>query len=236
MAGLSILDPIRRALRENARKKRVRLAAQWPQAQAHVNTWKILPLGDEAESFSRSDFIEAAFHFNLNGEYYGGYLRSVGMAHREAEKLATGSPAVTVRYNPANPDQTVVLAEDNASPICHRLRMTPRHRLITRPLKESRESLTPPNRRPTGTDLRSTSDSAIMHQSRSIAHVKRIYLVLSCNWHGKPTSRPNGLSPPWNPRSPVDNMAWLRSPVLASVYARDSSINLSGLYRRMESA
>jgi hypothetical protein len=115
MAGLSILDPIRRAMRESARSKRVRLAAQWPQAQAHINTWKILPLGDEAESFSQSDFIEAAFHFTLNGEYYGGYLRSIAMSHREAEKFAAGSPAVTVRYNPANPDHTVVLAEDNPS-------------------------------------------------------------------------------------------------------------------------
>jgi hypothetical protein len=50
----------------------------------------------------------------LNGEYYGGYLRSVPMARREAEKLAVGSPEITARYNPANPDQAVVLAEDNS--------------------------------------------------------------------------------------------------------------------------
>jgi hypothetical protein len=35
------------------------------------------------------------------------------MPHREAEKHATGSPDLIVRYNPANPDQTVVLAQDN---------------------------------------------------------------------------------------------------------------------------
>jgi len=35
------------------------------------------------------------------------------MPHREAEQLATGSPSLTVRYNPSNPDQTAVLADDN---------------------------------------------------------------------------------------------------------------------------
>ncbi len=35
------------------------------------------------------------------------------MGRRDAEKLAVGNPSVNVRYNPANPDQTVVLAEDN---------------------------------------------------------------------------------------------------------------------------
>jgi hypothetical protein len=115
MAGIFLIDSIRRGLRESARKKRVRLAAGWPQARAEINSWKILHLGDEAESFTQSDFLEAGFSFVLNGEYYGGYVRSIAMARREAEKLAVGSPAVNVRYNPANPDQVVVLAVDNAA-------------------------------------------------------------------------------------------------------------------------
>jgi len=115
MAGLFLLHGIRRSLRESARKKRIALASAWPQAVAQINTWKILPLGEEAESFTQSDSIEAAFSFVLNGEYYGGYLRSVGMGRKQAETLATGSPTVNVRYNPANPDQVVVLAEDNAA-------------------------------------------------------------------------------------------------------------------------
>jgi hypothetical protein len=115
MAGIFLIDSIRRRLRENARRKRVLLAAQWPQAQAKIISWKILPVGDEAESFAQTDFIEAAFSFVLNGEYYGGYMSSVAMGRREAEKLAVGSPGVTVHYNPANPDQVVVLAEDNAT-------------------------------------------------------------------------------------------------------------------------
>ncbi len=50
----------------------------------------------------------------MNGEYYGGYLRSVAMGLHEAETKAQGSPKVNIRYNPANPDETAVFAEDNA--------------------------------------------------------------------------------------------------------------------------
>jgi len=109
-----LIDSIRRRLREKARKKRVKLAAGWLQTTAKISLWKVLPVGDEAESFTKTDFIEGGFSFLLEGEYYGGYVRSVAMGRHEAEKLAVGSPSITVRYNPANPDQTVVLAEDNA--------------------------------------------------------------------------------------------------------------------------
>jgi hypothetical protein len=109
-----LIDSIRRSLCEKARRKRVQLAAGWPQATAKINLWKVLPAGDESDSFAQTDYIEGGFSFLLNGEYYGGYVRSVAMGRHEAEKLAVGSPSVTVRYNPANPDQTVVLAEDNA--------------------------------------------------------------------------------------------------------------------------
>ena len=114
MAGIFMIDSIRRSLRKSARKKRVLTATDWPQARAEINSWKILPVGEEAESFTQSDYIEAGFSFVLNGEYYGGYVTSVAMGRKEAEKLAVGSPAVNVRYNPANPDQVVVIAEDNA--------------------------------------------------------------------------------------------------------------------------
>jgi hypothetical protein len=114
MAALFLVDSIRRRLRESDRKKRVQLAARWPQATAKINLWKVLAAGDESESFTQTDFIEAGFSFLLNGEYYGGYVRSVAMGRHEAEKLAVGEPQVVVRYNPENPDQTVVLDEDNA--------------------------------------------------------------------------------------------------------------------------
>jgi len=110
-----IFDSIRHSFRESARKKRVQIAAAWPQAQATINSWKVLSAGDNAQSFSQSDYIEAGFSFVLNGEYYGGYLSSVSMTRREAEKLAIGSPAVNVRYNPKDPNQVVVLAQDNTA-------------------------------------------------------------------------------------------------------------------------
>lgn len=113
MAGLFFIDSIRRSLRERARRKRVEIAAAWPQARAEINHWRVLPVGEEAESFTQSDYIEAAFSFILNGEYYGGYANSIAMGRKEAEKLAVGSPAVNVRYDPTNPDKVVVLAEDN---------------------------------------------------------------------------------------------------------------------------
>jgi hypothetical protein len=115
MAGVFLLDSIRRYFRESARKKRVSAAAAWPQARAEINRWKIRPVGEEAESFTQTDSIEAAFSFVLNGEYYGGYVNSVAMGRKEAEKLAVGNPAINVRYDPANPDKVVVLAEDNPS-------------------------------------------------------------------------------------------------------------------------
>jgi len=110
---MALVASIRSVFHERARKKRVMLAAGWPQAKAEIDIWKILPAGDAAESFTQTDVIEATFHFTLNGEYYGGYVRSVAMGRKEAERVAVGSPAVNVRYNPANPDEVVVLAEDN---------------------------------------------------------------------------------------------------------------------------
>jgi hypothetical protein len=112
---MSLIDSIRRVFQERARKKRVMLAAGWPQANAEIDIWKVLPAGAAAESFTQTDVIEASFHFTLNGEYYGGYLRSVAMGRKEAERFAVGSPSVSVRYNPANPDEVVVVAEENTS-------------------------------------------------------------------------------------------------------------------------
>ena len=36
------------------------------------------------------------------------------MTHHEAEMKSKGEPKVNVRYNPANPDETAVLAGDNS--------------------------------------------------------------------------------------------------------------------------
>jgi hypothetical protein len=109
MSGFFLTDFIAR----RAREKRVRLAATWPTIPAQILTWKILNANEE--SAVNTHQIEAAFSFVINGDYFGGYLLSTPMPHRDAERHARGNPIVTVRYNPANPDQVVALAEDNAT-------------------------------------------------------------------------------------------------------------------------
>lgn len=113
MAGIFLIDGIRRSLRHRARDKKLVLAKSWPTAQAEINHWQVLNAEEDVASMGAPYQIEAGFHFTLNGEYYGGYLRSVAMTLHEAETKGTGSPKVNVRYNPANPDETAVLAEDN---------------------------------------------------------------------------------------------------------------------------
>jgi len=68
MPGVFFLDSIRRAARERTRMKRVRAAQSWPQTEAEINHWKIVPASDASDSFTQTDVIEAAFHFTLDGE------------------------------------------------------------------------------------------------------------------------------------------------------------------------
>jgi hypothetical protein len=113
MAGIFLIDGIRRSLHRRARDKKIGLAKSWPAVQAEINHWQVLNAEEDVASMGAPYQIEAGFHFTLNGEYYGGYLRSVAMTLHEAETKGTGSPKVNVRYNPANPDETAVLAGDN---------------------------------------------------------------------------------------------------------------------------
>lgn len=113
MGGIFLIDSIRLWLRRRSRQKKLQQAATWPTIDAEVNHWAVLPADEEANAFGVPFQIEAGFHFILNGEYYGGYFRSVALAGGEAERLAKGNPTVNVRYNPANPDTVAVLAEDN---------------------------------------------------------------------------------------------------------------------------
>ena len=83
-------------------------------AQGEVNHWQVLNADEDVATMGAPYQIEAGFHFKLNGEYYGGYLRSVAMTLHEAETKAQGEPKVNLRYNPANPDETAVLARITA--------------------------------------------------------------------------------------------------------------------------
>jgi hypothetical protein len=114
MAGIFFVDSIRAWLRRREREKRLFAAQVWMKASGEVNHWQIVTADESAASSGLDTQIEAAFHFRVNGEYFGGYLRSVAMVRREAERLAQGAPAVHLRYDPANPNRVAVLAEDNA--------------------------------------------------------------------------------------------------------------------------
>jgi hypothetical protein len=121
MAGIFFIDGIRRWFRRRKREQKLQLAAQWPLVQAEINHWQVLNADEEAAAMGAPYQIESGFHFKINGEYFGGYLRSVGMGLHEAETKAVGSPVVNVRYDPANPDVTAVLAEDNLSTLPFRV-------------------------------------------------------------------------------------------------------------------
>ena len=114
MPGIFFIDGIKRSLRRRAREKKLAAAKSWPTAQGQVNHWQVLNADEDVATTGTPYQIEAGFHFQLNGEYYGGYLRSIAMTHHEAEIKSKGEPKVNVRYNPANPDETAVLAEDNS--------------------------------------------------------------------------------------------------------------------------
>lgn len=107
------LDRLARSFHEGARRKRVSMAHDWPKCNAHITHWKIVDADPALGSAALQHQIEASFYFMLNDDICGGYLHSVPMVHREAERHATGEPIVIIRYNPNDPDQICVLAEDN---------------------------------------------------------------------------------------------------------------------------
>jgi hypothetical protein len=121
MAGIFFVDAITRRLRRRNRDKKLRLAVQWPLISAEINHWQILPADQELATTGTPYQIEAGFHFKLNGDYFGGYLRSIALTHHEAESKTIGNPTINIRYNPSNPDQTAVLAEDNPGNLSFRI-------------------------------------------------------------------------------------------------------------------
>lgn len=111
--SLPIVDRILRSFREGARRKRISMAHAWPQAIGKVTTWKVVDPDPDTGASAMQQQIEAAYYFMLNDDICGGYVRSVPMVQREAARLAHGEPNLIVRYNPTDPDELCVLAEDN---------------------------------------------------------------------------------------------------------------------------
>ena len=121
MSGIFPVDAILRWQRNRKRTQKLARAFAWPTTQAEVNHWSVLSADPEHSSTGTPYQIEAGFHFQVNGEYFGGYLRSVALTHHEAETRSKGTPTVTIRYNPANPDEAAVLAEDNTAALPFRI-------------------------------------------------------------------------------------------------------------------
>ncbi len=86
MAGIFFIDGIKRSLRRRAREKKLAAAKGWPTVQGEVNHWQVLKADEDVATTGTPYQIEAGFH----------------------------EPKVNVRFNPANPDETAVLAEDNS--------------------------------------------------------------------------------------------------------------------------
>ena len=119
MSGL--FDFVRIWLRRRNVRKLLLAAQAWPVVSGEINHWEVRN-ADPAELTSSTPCqIEARFHFSLNGEYFGGYLRSVPMGQHQAETFARGTPTINIRYNPANPDSTIVLPEDNPATLPFRI-------------------------------------------------------------------------------------------------------------------
>lgn len=127
MSGLFLIDAIRTRFRRRSLEKKLHLASAWPIAVGEVNHWSVVDADEDAMSTATPYQIEASFHFKVNDEYFGGYFRSEALVHRQAEVMAKGNPRISVRYDPANPDSSVVLAEDNEKNLPFRIFSYPKN-------------------------------------------------------------------------------------------------------------
>jgi hypothetical protein len=94
-------------------KKKLDLAKSWPVASGEILSWSIVDADKDAVSSGTPHQIEATYYFKLNGEYFGGHVRSVPITHSAASRIPQATPKIQVRYDSANPDNAVVLVEDN---------------------------------------------------------------------------------------------------------------------------
>ncbi len=113
-----MFDWLIRLLRQRKRARALAIAASWPTISARLLSSKVIPkdLAADGGTAFQDRQIESAFYFTLEGSYYGGHLRSTPLSDSEAHRLLKQLPEdlpVTVRYNPANPDQTHTFDTDN---------------------------------------------------------------------------------------------------------------------------
>ncbi len=115
----AIISWIPLLLRRRKRASRLAEANAWPVLSAKLLGSKVVerdPLAEGGTAFQDSQ-VESAFYFTLEEGYFGGHMRSGPMSDSEAHralKLVPEETTVRVRYNSADPDQTVVLPGDNS--------------------------------------------------------------------------------------------------------------------------
>ncbi len=109
-------------MRRRRREQKLAAAVHWPTAEAKLLKGVLVDRDDLAEGTLAQDRqLEFPYYFSLDSGavtgFFSGYLRSVACSEGEARRLEKQVPdgtAVTVRYNPENPDEGCALAADNA--------------------------------------------------------------------------------------------------------------------------
>jgi Protein of unknown function (DUF3592) len=113
MAGIFLFDGIGAWFRRRGLQRRLELAKSWPITSGEILSWSIIDCDTDAVSAGTPHQIEAKYYFTLNGEYFGGHVRSIPMTHSAASRIPQTTPKIQIRYDSANPDNAVVLVEDN---------------------------------------------------------------------------------------------------------------------------
>ena len=107
-----------RYIRRRGREHELQAAVTWPTATAKLLAGKVVPRDELAEGTAAQTFqIEFQYYFELGEDFFGGYVRSVPCSDSEGSRWLREVPegtAVTVRYEPTDPNRTHALAADNA--------------------------------------------------------------------------------------------------------------------------
>lgn len=118
MGSFALLDTLGALVDRRKRDRRLHMAEHWPVTTAKTLKPTVAHKDRCAPGEGLADSqVEVPFYFTLDtGGYFGGQLRSEPCPESQARRLAAGIPEdtrVAVRYNPCNPDEVAVLAEDN---------------------------------------------------------------------------------------------------------------------------
>jgi len=106
-----------RMRRRKQREELLTAAKAWPTSPAKLLAGVLVDKDELAEGTLAQDRqVEFPYYFTLESGYFGGHLRTVPCSEGEARRLMKQVPegvAITIRYNPENPDEACVLATDN---------------------------------------------------------------------------------------------------------------------------